>query len=631
MAVIDKFWFPTIWGKPKLRMRHVTGFLKLLARLSQAKPIRLSSLPTWIKDRWRPETNKKIAALGGSAVPALEKNKKIAASGDTSGTLGLRTIASFTVRPASHKSHESHSSHRSYSEYRTDPAAYARDILKVQWWAKQQAIAQALLKPPHRVLVKACHSVGKTHVAAGLVNWWYDTHDPGVVLTTAPTARQVQDVLWKEVRTQRRPRGGFVGPKVPRLQSSPNHFAHGFTANDSASFQGQHEAAVLIILDEAVGVDAAIWEAADSMVMGVEYGIVAICNPTDTSSEFYRREQLGGWEVVHIDVREHPNIAAELRGEMPPVPSAVRLAWLQERLKEWCQPVSGSPLPSDIEWPPGSGKWLRPGPLAEARLLGRWPSAASGVWSDLLWSAAETRSLPPAVPREELPEIGCDVARFGDDSTAIHVRWGMVSLHHETANGWSTVQTAGRLKQLAAKYADFANDKRERGARRVEAKEIAIKIDDDGVGGGVVDLAEGYCFIGVSAASSANRDEDYPNKRSELWFDVSERARSGQLCLRRLSPEVLLRLRTQALAPTWRLDSMGRRVVETKERTKSRLGRSPDDMDALNLAYSAGTQREYAHWVAPPQVRDPHTGQWREESMAERLGLFGLGQGLKRR
>ena len=296
-----------------------------------------------------------------------------------------------------------------YRRFRNDPTAYARDVLKVQWWAKQQEIAQALLKPPHRGLVKACHSVGKTHVAAGLVNWWYDTHDPGVVLTTAPTARQVSDVLWKEVRTQRRPRGGFVGPKVPRLQSSgPNHFpAHGFTANDSASFQGQHEASVLIILDEAVGVDAQIWEAADSMVMGVEYGMVAICNPTDTSSEFYRREQMGGWEVIHIDVREHPNIAAELQGQMPPFPSAVRLAWLQERLKR---------MVSAGGWRAGVGRHRMAagiGEVAASGTVGGGSTARSmakpgigGVVGCHVVGGGGAVAGPPDVPKDELPEIG---------------------------------------------------------------------------------------------------------------------------------------------------------------------------------------------------------------------------------
>lgn len=495
-----------------------------------------------------------------------------------------------------------------YAKYRLDPVGYARDVLRVTWWAKQAQIAELILKPPHRVLVKACHSVGKSHVAAGLVNWWYDTRNPGVAMTTAPTARQVRDVLWKEIRKQRRERGGFPGPKMPRLESAPDHFAHGFTAGDAEAFQGQHEAAVLIVLDEAVGIDPPIWEAADSMVQGVEYGIVAFCNPTDASSELYRREQMGGWHIVHIEALEHPNIAAELAGQPPLYPSAVRLAWLEERLREWASPVNGEPQAGDIEFRPGSGTWLRPGPLAQARLLGRWPAAATGVWSDVLWSSIE--KVERNIPLDRPPEIGCDVARFGDDDTAIHVRWGPVSLHHEWANGWSTTQTAGRLKQLAAEWASFANACRDSSSAPFKPEDIPIKVDDDGVGGGVVDQAGDFRFVPVNAGSEAYRDEDYPNRRSELWFDVAEgRAKPGQLSLLLLTPggraeverglrekgvalplspmlpDTLLKLKVQAMAPTYRLDAAGRRVVEPKDKTKDRLGRSPDDMDALNLAY----------------------------------------------
>ena len=82
-----------------------------------------------------------------------------------------------------------------YAKYRADPAGYAREVLGVHWWAKQQQIAELLLTPPYRVLVKASHNVGKTHLAGGLVNWWYDVHDPGLTLTTAPTDTQVRDLL----------------------------------------------------------------------------------------------------------------------------------------------------------------------------------------------------------------------------------------------------------------------------------------------------------------------------------------------------------------------------------------------------------------------------------------------------
>ncbi|MFK5283148.1 hypothetical protein ACI3PL_26615, partial [Lacticaseibacillus paracasei] len=44
-------------------------------------------------------------------------------------------------------------------------------------------------------------------------------------------------------------------------------------------------------------------------------------------------------------------------------------------------------------------------------------------------------------------------------------------------------------------------------------------------------------------------------------------------------------LKRQAMTPAYKLDSAGRRVVESKSDTKKKLGRSPDGMDALNLAY----------------------------------------------
>ncbi len=472
-------------------------------------------------------------------------------------------------------------------QYQLDPEGYARDILGATWWHKQIEVAQALMTPPYRVLVKASHKVGKTHLGGGLVNWWYDVHDPGLTLTTAPTDRQVRDLLWKEVRVQRKGRGGFTGPKAPRLESSPDHFAHGFTARDGDSFQGNHSRHTLIVFDEAVGVDSIFWETAESMFSGEGHVWLAIFNPTDTSSQAYAEEMMGGWHVITISVLDHPNIAAELAGQPPPFPAAIRLARVEDLLLKWCRPVEGPHKLTDIEWPPGSGEYLRPGPIAEARLLGRWPSQATyNVWSDAAWQSAELLILPE--PQDEPCEIGCDVARFGDDFTEMHVRRGPVSLHHEGANGWSTSETAGRLKQLADQWGQHCG---------TEGRQIAIKVDDDGVGGGVVDQKGDYKFMPISAASTALEEERYPNRRSELWFAVAERADEGRLSLIKLPPEVRRELRRQAMAPTWKLDSQGRRVVEAKEETKKRIKRSPDGMDAVNLAYAPPVVSGWTEWA----------------------------------
>ncbi len=464
---------------------------------------------------------------------------------------------------------------RSLARYRASPLAYAEEVLRVRWWPAQQAIAEALLQH-RRVLVKASHSVGKTHVAAGLINWHFDCFRPSITISTAPTQRQVVDVLWKEVRRQRRGRPGLL-PKSPRMETDAEHFAVGYTTRGEAAFQGRHAEHVLIVFDECVGVDPDLWEEAEGMMTGEGCRWLAICNPTDTSSRAYEEDVSGRFHVINVSALDHPNIAADLRGEPVPYPSAVRLAWLEEQIRRNCTAVeAGDRTAGDFEFPPSSGKFYRPGPVFESRVLGRWPTQRTcAVWSEDAWQ----RCVEPRTVREveEGPTvIGCDVARYGDDYTSIVVRRGDAVLHHETHNGWDTAQTAGRLKELCRQFAAAGEDPRR----------IAVMVDDDGVGGGVVDQRDAYAFYGCGAGTRALREQDYPNRRSELWFSTAERAAQGRLDLSGLPSDVLLLLRRQAMAPRWRLDSDGRRVVEPKHETKRRLGRSPDDMDALNLAFS---------------------------------------------
>jgi hypothetical protein len=444
----------------------------------------------------------------------------------------------------------------------------------------------------------------------------------------------VKDLLWTEIRLLRRRANlpsYFIGPAAPEMSTSPDHYAKGYTANQGESFQGRHREHMLFIFDEAEGIDP-IYYTTTSTMFKPEQGHAWLCifNPTTTTSQTYieesRFDENGNpaWHVFSMSALNHPNIKAQLAGQEPPIPSAVTVAQLQSWIEEQCERVSAEEKSLiDFEWPPDSGKWWRPGPVAEARILGRRPSSGTyGIWSDALWDIIETAQLE--IDLEKQPEIGCDVARKGDDWTEIHVRWGPVSLHHEAHNGWTTDRTAGRLKQLCREWAAKANEMRPKGSRPIRPEEIAVKIDDDGVGGGVIDQRGGFCFVAVSAASNARRPNDYPNKRSELWFSTAERAKRGMVSIARLPREVRHRLKQQAIAPTWNLNAAGQRVVEKKDDTKKKIGRSPDSMDAMNLAY-------FTHEVLEiPQVarREPRS-LWpgaRPSAMAKR-GLFGYGRG----
>jgi hypothetical protein len=447
-------------------------------------------------------------------------------------------------------------------------------VLKVALWQKQIEVCQALLEHK-RVFVKASHSVGKSFLAGSLVNWFFDCFDPGICITTAPNASQVRDILWKEVRVQRpADLRGALQPKAPRMETTPDHFAVGYTARDDSAFQGRHEEFVFIVFDECVGVASPFWDGAEGMMTGQNCMWLVICNPTDTGSRAYMEATTSGkWHVIDISALDHPNIAAELSGRPPLFPKAVGLDWVNGRIKDWCTKLGSDHQAGDFEFPPSSGQWYRPGALFESKVLGLWPTQGStSVWSEAMWKAC---LVPQPCDTDEELVIGCDVARYGDDFTSIIVRRGNCVLQHETHNGWATTQTAGRLKQLAQQYGNSGNP-----------ESVAIHIDDDGVGGGVTDQRGEYSFMPVSSASRAIEADGYPNKRSEVWFATAERARDGRLDLSRLQAESRALIQRQVMAPTWKLDSQGRRVVEPKADTKKRIGRSPDDADALNLAFA---------------------------------------------
>lgn len=456
--------------------------------------------------------------------------------------------------------------------HRKNPEAYARQTLQVDWWHKQAEIARALVEHK-RVFVKAGNGPGKTFLAGGLVNWFYDLYPRGICLTTAPTGQQVKDVLWKEIRIQRNGRPGLQ-PKAPRMETGPEHFAIGYTAESQGAFQGRHAEHLFIVFDEATDIDGDFWDAANGMQP--LYWLVLL-NPVSTASRAYEEEQKDGWHVITLNAFEHPNIVSEMAGEPPPYPqSSLRLDWVRERVKEWCtriEPTDRKAADFDFE-----GHCYRPGPLFEARVLGRWPTAGStSVWNEACWQAALTHKPIPDAPLE----AGCDVARFGDDFTSIILGRGACALHHETHNGWDTGQTAGRLKHLVKQFCQEGED----------PEKVRIKIDDDGVGGGVYDQREEFTFVPINAGGKPLEPLEYPNARSEMWFSVVEQGNDGLLDLSRLSSESLQMLRRQAMAPTWKMDSQSRRVVEPKSDTKKRIGRSPDDMDALNLWRYGGGKR----------------------------------------
>ena len=75
-----------------------------------------------------------------------------------------------------------------------EPLPFAREVLNVKLWSKQEDVLSALTGH-RRVAVKSGNGLGKGFSAAVAVLWFLYCHDPAVVLSTAPTFRQVRHIL----------------------------------------------------------------------------------------------------------------------------------------------------------------------------------------------------------------------------------------------------------------------------------------------------------------------------------------------------------------------------------------------------------------------------------------------------
>mgnify|MGYP003652233573 FL=1 len=109
-------------------------------------------------------------------------------------------------------------------------------------------------------------------------------------------------------------------------------------------------------------------------------------------------------------------------------------------------------------------------------------------------------------------------------------------------------------------------------------------IDEGGVGGGVVDNKGDHMFYGVNSSGEAPRWREFPNMRSALWFEAAELAIDGKVSISNLPLHMKEKLIEELRTPIYIVDTIGRRVVESKDMMKRRLKHSPDIADAFNLA-----------------------------------------------
>lgn len=186
------------------------------------------------------------------------------------------------------------------------------------------------------------------------------------------------------------------------------------------------------------------------------------------------------------------------------------------------------------------------------------------ITMDLVSDAMARQPEPSQLSTLEPLVMGVDIARYGDDSTCIFFRRGMVAeppilYHHKS------------IPDVASLVSQHIYERRPK----------AVFVDGTGVGGGVVDILQKWGFpVYDINFGSRSIDPRYKNRRAEMWGRMSEWLRMGGILPRHD------KLKQELCAPLFVVSEDGKISLESKNDMRKRLNLSPDVGDALALTFA---------------------------------------------
>ena len=204
------------------------------------------------------------------------------------------------------------------------------------------------------------------------------------------------------------------------------------------------------------------------------------------------------------------------------------------------------------------------------------PEEAMHVWGGIPRKEAYKCIIPAGVVLKAMREnhiedahgkvqIGCDVARFGNDKTTIYMRKGLKVIDHAEYHGFDLMRTANMCWDMAG-----------------HDPSVLIVVDAGGVGSGVVDkLVElGAMVLGIMFQVTASDQDHYTTVADEMWFGIGDVLKDAEI------PNDV-ELLEELTSRQFKYDSKGRRKIESKDEYKKRKNqKSPDHADGLILCYS---------------------------------------------
>jgi phage terminase large subunit len=434
---------------------------------------------------------------------------------------------------------------RVQAEYAFESEKYLNDILGFKC-VKWQSEACHDYDTHGKCAWSTGSGVGKTALLARLCLHFLHTRPYPIVPCTAPTQRQLYNVLWAEIS-----RAIHTSPILTSLFEwtqeriylkghKEDWFAVAITSappkpgvTTTESLQGYHAENILFLLDEVSGIADQVLGAADGAMSTPSARAIMASNPTRNTGYFYRATtdpRLADlWAIKYVDAEQ------------------IEASYIDKTYIQRLKVIYGE-----------ESDYFR------MRVRGLPPRTEfNALVSPEQIFEAHKRILP----RSGHKFLSCDPARYGDDDTVFYVRDGNVIIERICVHGLDTMQVASAGLQLYK-----VHDPEE------------IRVDTIGIGSGVYDKMRLDLGVhknrmkAVHVGEDANDKQAFFNKRAEIAWQI--RTNIDNLSIPILTPALDEEL--TALRYGW--DSKDKRIkLEPKDETKKILGRSPNDADSLCL------------------------------------------------
>lgn len=513
------------------------------------------------------------------------------------------------------------------SYYLERPDEFAVDVFGVLPWSMQVEIIKSVFGYKYTA-VKTCNAIGKTFIAAVIVVTFLMLFPGSIVVTTAPTWRQVTDVLWREIATTvKKAKYKLTDAEVTQagLSLDTDWFAVGLSTKRPENFFGYHADNILVVVDEAGGVEEPIFKGVAAITPNANARVLLIGNPTSPGGTFYdafTKPELG-YNTFTVSAFDTPNFTDTgiknlqdlLNLFTPPegVKQADHTREVNLQLEKKMNPAyRGLIAPSVVfsryhEWGTESPAW-------ESLIMGEFPSQAEmaliptnlvNMAMNMYGTDKESGKTYAELSGWEIPygprALGQDMARFGGDSNVATPRDG----------GWVGEQICWSkvdLMESANRILNIINPL---------DQGLSVNIDDTGNGGGTTDrlnqvsresfesgkpahqyTLNAYNFSSKEFMTEADK-EQFHDITSFLYWNLRQQFYDKKIALhydKELFDELVSR--------RWGIVPGGKIKVESKDEYKKRTGgKSPDKSDSLALAFAPS---KTGNWNIPDQSEEEY-------------------------